>query len=629
MRRGNQTGSALVVTMMILVILTAAGLYAVVLSTSGIESVSVAEHEQAAMNAAEAGLFYGIDRFPFLARERGIRLPNGARYDVMVSHSGMVPVPGYDMGWAQGLFRVRAIGSPPNKAGIRKTAEAEAAFGPVPSGTEPVDWDTAPYWSSAIPVGPPSPFYYDFRDTSARSAFVQRHGRRKRILLEGMGTRTLRVIDTGSWTPGDPTNVVKAPTGSERGGLAVADIRRNDTAGRNGDSPDTGWRTILVTGAGSEEGGYFAFDITDPGSGGTPVLLWEITKRQVPILGRSRSTPAIGKIRVPSGRVDATGTTIDRWVILVGAEKGILVLEASTGRILQLLSYPGMGEVSASPAIALDREGYIERAYAGDLSGNLWRAVVSDTGHFDLGGRPFFSVTRGEIAKEIHGKCAIVPGEGAYPGLWVYFGTGNLENLSDGGTGGIFALFDGTERGGEGSEQVRGATERDLADATRFFERIHDPAAVFPTLEGTTSRGWYAILPTKGEQSLSGPRVFFSNLFLTTYLPGREGSGEEGTRWVYGFGITPGRNLGNPALSDPAGSDPGMTTDRNTAMRVRNAGIGVKPSRLVVSTGVGGTAHLSVRSNNGDLKVFQIPAPRRMKSVRHWENVQAKTRPED
>ncbi len=35
MRRGNRTGSALVVTMMILVILTAAGLYAVVLSTSG------------------------------------------------------------------------------------------------------------------------------------------------------------------------------------------------------------------------------------------------------------------------------------------------------------------------------------------------------------------------------------------------------------------------------------------------------------------------------------------------------------------------------------------------------------------------------------------------------------------
>ncbi len=86
----------------------------------GIESVSVAEHEQAAMNAAEAGLFYGIDRFPFLARERGIRLPNGARYDVMVSHSGMVPVPGYDMGWAQALFRVRADRQSPERSGDSK-----------------------------------------------------------------------------------------------------------------------------------------------------------------------------------------------------------------------------------------------------------------------------------------------------------------------------------------------------------------------------------------------------------------------------------------------------------------------------------------------------------------------------
>ena len=629
MRRGNRTGSALVITMLILVILTAAGLYAVGLSTSGIESVSVAEREQEAMNAAEAGLFYGIDRFPFLARERGIRLPNGARYDVTVSHIGTVPVPGYDMGWAQALFRVRAVGSPPNEAGIRKTAEAEAAFGPVQSGTEPVDWNAAPYWNANIPVGPPSPFYYDSRDPSARSAFVQRHARRKRILLEGTGNRTLRVVDAGSWNPGDSTNGVEAPAGSEGGGLTVADIRMSDTAGRGGDSPDTGWRTIVVAGAGGEEGGYLAFDITDPGSSGIPVLLWEITKRQVPILGQSRSTPAIGKVRIPAGRADAPGTTIDRWVILVGAEKGILVLEAATGRILQLLSYPGMGEVAASPAIALDREGYIERAYVGDLSGNLWRAVVTDKGRFDLGGGPFFSVTRDEVAKAIHGKCAIVPSEGAYPGLWVFFGTGNLENLPDGGTGGIFALFDGTEHGGEGREQARGTTERDLADATRFFERIHDPAAVFPPLEGTTSRGWYAILPTKGEQSLSGPRVFFSNLFLTTYLPGREGSEEEGTRRVYGFGITPGKNLGNPALSDPVGSDPGMTTDRHTALRVRNAGVGANPSSPVISIRNGGDAHLSVRSNNGDLKVFQVPAPRRMKLVRYWKNVQSKIQAED
>lgn len=629
MRRGNRDGSALVITMLVLVILTAAGLYAVGLSTSGIESVSVAEREQAAMNAAEAGLYYGIDRFPFPAGGRGIPLPNGASYDVTVSHTGTVPVPGYDMGWAQALFRVRAVGSPPNEARIRMAAEAEAAFGPVRSGTEPVDGDAASYRSAAIQVAPPSPFYYDVRDPSARGAFVRRHAQRKRILLAGQGSRMLRVVDAGSWSPGDSATVAESPAGSEGGGPAVADIRIHDGAGGDGDSPDTGWRTIVVAGIDGEEGGYSAFDITDPGFGGYPPPLWEVTKRQVPILGEGRSTPAIGKIRVPARRADAPGTTLDRWVILVGAENGILVLEAATGRILQLLSDPGMGKVAASPAIAVDREGYIERAYVGDLSGNLWRAVVGDEGRFDLGGRPFFSVTRGEVAHAIRGSCAIVPGERATPGLWIYFGTGDLESLSDGRSGGIFAVYDGTSGEGKGRERDRVPGERDLKDATRFFARIRDPEAVFPPLDGTASRGWYAILPMTGETILSAPRVFFSNLFLTTYRPGRKGSEEEGTGQVYGFGITPGKNLGDPALSGRTGSGPDMANDGNTALRVANVRGGGIPSSPVLSIGVGGTARLSVRSYDGKVSVFRVPAPLRMKSVRYWKNFQPQVLPED
>jgi len=630
MRGKDRTGSALVITMLILVILTAAGLYAVGLSTSGVETASVAAREQESVNAAEAGLFYGIDRLPFLARERGIRLPNGAKYDVTVTPTGAVPLPGYDMGWAQALFRVRSVGSPPNEARIRKAAEAEAAFGPVQSGTEPVDRDAAPYWSAGIPVGAPSPYYFDSRDPSARDTFVQRHAGRKRVLIGGTGDRMLRILDAGPRYPDDPKkNPPEAPVEWEERRLAVADIRRSDPSARGGVSPDTGWRTIAVASGGGEESGYFAFDITDPASGGYPRLLWKITKRQVPILGRGRSTPAIGKVRVPTGRADAPGTTIDRWVILVGAERGILVLEAETGRILQLLSDPGMGEVAATPAIALDREGYIERSYVGDLSGNLWRAVVTDSGRFDLGEGPFFSIAREEIVKEVAGACAIVPAEGAVPGLWVYFGTGNPEHLADRRTGAIFAVHDGTLVGGKGGGRGHMLREGDLSDATRFFARIQEPAAIFPAMEGSTSQGWFAILPSTGEQILSAPRVFFSNLFFTTYLPGRNASREEGIRRVYGFGIAPGKNLGNPALPVPVGSGGGVAEPVSPSARVRSIGVGGIPVGTVLWVGSGGAAHLSVRSKGGEVKVFPVPAPPRMKSVRSWKNVQSKIREKD
>lgn len=129
----GERGSALVVTMLLLVIMTALGLYMVGISTSGIEMASLGEADKAAMNAAEAGAFYGIDRLPFLAAERGISLPNGAAYDVSVSPVGAEPVPGSDTGWARAVFNVRSTGR--SGAGAERTIDAGAAFGPVPSGT--------------------------------------------------------------------------------------------------------------------------------------------------------------------------------------------------------------------------------------------------------------------------------------------------------------------------------------------------------------------------------------------------------------------------------------------------------------------------------------------------------------
>jgi len=629
MTAGRRAGSALVVTMLILVILTAAGLYAVAISTSGIEAVSAAEAEQAAIDAAEAGLYYGIDRFPGATAERGLRLPNGSGYDVSVFHSGTEPMPGYDMDWAQARFLVRSVGRSPRGKGRRPTAEAEGVLGPVASGTEPAGRIPESGADGVIPVGPPSPYYLDVRDPAARRAFVLRHGRRNRVLIAAAGGGNLRILDGGSSGPGATAPGADAPPYSDRIRASVADIRTGVSSGGDGEEADTGWRTVAVAGVAGEEGGLFAFDVTDVRSGASAKMLWKIPASRLPMLGSSRSKPSIGKVRVPAGRLDDPGATTDRWVLLVGASRGILVLEAESGRVLQLLSHPRMGEIPAPPAVAFDRQGYIDRAYAGDLHGNLWRAVVDDSGRFDLGKGPFFSIAGGRIGRRIQEACAVVPAEEGIAGLWILFGTGGPGTRPDGPAGGIFAVVDASGTGSGSAGEDDGITEADLTDATSFFHRMDDPKSRFPSLGEKRSRGWYAMLPRTGEQIRFAPRVFFFNLYLATSVPSPKEAGVPGTGHIYGFGIIPGKNLGEPALLGPTGSGEDRTIGSEPPWRVRRVRAGGISSSPVLSIEGPGRAILSIRSDDGDTIGYRVPAPRRRKSIRYWRIFRAGGGPGD
>ena len=124
------------ITMLLLVVLTALGIYVAGLSTSGIETATLEEANRAAMNAAEAGAYYGIDRLPLLVADTGIPLPNGATYDVAAAAAGTEPIPGYDSGFARVLFRLRSTGKSASSMGAHRTIDVGAAFGPVPSGTD-------------------------------------------------------------------------------------------------------------------------------------------------------------------------------------------------------------------------------------------------------------------------------------------------------------------------------------------------------------------------------------------------------------------------------------------------------------------------------------------------------------
>lgn len=133
-QRGGERGSALVIAMLLLVILTVIGIYAIRISTSEFGMATQTKIGKVTMDAAEAGAYHGIDTLPSMAGGTGT-LPNGATYEYAATSGGSEPMPGYDTNWAQAVFNVRGTGHPPPVWAAQKIVDAGVAYGPVPAGT--------------------------------------------------------------------------------------------------------------------------------------------------------------------------------------------------------------------------------------------------------------------------------------------------------------------------------------------------------------------------------------------------------------------------------------------------------------------------------------------------------------
>lgn len=146
------------------------------------------------------------------------------------------------------------------------------------------------------------------------------------------------------------------------------------------------WKIVLVAGLNGGGRGYYALDITVPG---TPVLLWEFTP-----------TTGIGAVKDDDvgysfGQPIITRKADGTWVVLVtsgynntspGNGKGYLyVLNASTGAIISKIA-TGVGDTATPSGLARiagwndepagNKVGYV---YGGDLLGNVWRFDINST----------------------------------------------------------------------------------------------------------------------------------------------------------------------------------------------------------------------------------------------------------
>jgi hypothetical protein len=133
----GERGSALVTHLMLLVILTAIGIYAISISTTEMNMAVQSRVGTAALNSADAGANYGIDNVPntIMFPVAGA-LPDQSTYSVTSRTTGVMTLrSGYGGNYRFVDFEVTSTGSPPPAYAGTRGVQAVVDFGPLPTGT--------------------------------------------------------------------------------------------------------------------------------------------------------------------------------------------------------------------------------------------------------------------------------------------------------------------------------------------------------------------------------------------------------------------------------------------------------------------------------------------------------------
>ncbi len=132
----NERGSALIITLMLLVILTAIGIYAISISTTEMSIAIQSKTGTAMLNAAEAGTSHGIDQIPNPLTDCVVALPGNTSYVVSTAGTPNFTIrPGYGANFAFQDFNIVARGMVPSGFAGSRGIAAVVIYGPQAIGT--------------------------------------------------------------------------------------------------------------------------------------------------------------------------------------------------------------------------------------------------------------------------------------------------------------------------------------------------------------------------------------------------------------------------------------------------------------------------------------------------------------
>jgi hypothetical protein len=317
---------------------------------------------------------------------------------------------------------------------------------------------------------------------------------------------------------------------------------------------------------------YMALDVTNPL---VPRFLWDVNPSVTGYseLGQTWSTPRLSKIKYGAG---------EKWVVIVGGGydenqdnipvtaadtkgRALYVIDALTGTQIWKYSHSENSDMSYSIPSDIARvdtngDGYVDRLYAGDMGGKMWRFNIKDPNPANWTAKKIFQTT-GKIFNPP--EVTLEKDDGDYEML--FFGTGDREDPK--GTVGISTLYAVKDK-----NRATALGEGDLTNVT--LDLLQDPNTLDTAKKALLdelkqSKGWYISLnQNSGEKCLAGAVAFAGAVYYTTFAPSSNESSTicalgDGVARVYIVNFKTGVAVFNlDASNDLEGSDVVVRSDR-------------------------------------------------------------------
>jgi type IV pilus assembly protein PilY1 len=267
-------------------------------------------------------------------------------------------------------------------------------------------------------------------------------------------------------------------------------------------------------------------------------------------------------------------------------------------------------------------DGKIDRLYAGDMGGRMWRFDIGDPNPANWSGRIIFQSNPGRDGstgrKIFYPPDVTLENDGGFYEM-LFFGTGDREHPK--GTSVVNRLYALKDRNLP-SPLTEDPTDG-LVDVTQ--DELQDPNytgdknAILQSL--ITGNGWFIRLLNAGEKSLALPVVFNKNAYYTTFSPTSDGAGGdpcyvgEGTARVYIVEYTTGNSVFNLDLTNDTSGPVISGSDRSGII-----GTGIPSGVIVTFISGEAVAYIGVGSSRRG-GIERPPISGRQNEQKYWRLV--------
>lgn len=354
-----------------------------------------------------------------------------------------------------------------------------------------------------------------------------------------------------------------------------------------------GGTTLLIGGLRGGGRGYFALDVTNPAGFGADDALWEFTSEDDADLGYSYSRPVIDELEngqwavvFGNGYNDPSGGSADGQASLFIIRLNDDGTMAGTVKIATGAGAADDRNGLATPVLVdVDGNGLSDRAYAGDLQGNLWAFDLSSDDSSDwqvanAGSALFTATDDAGNGQPITTQPLVVAhptlrvSADNTPNMMVLFGTGQFLTSSD--------------KSDDSQQSYYGVWDRGVGDITRdnlqeqtFTDTIGDRESTNNEVDWSTDDslsggdfGWYLDLAASKERVVENSLRLGPVVFFPSQIPEADGAcSSDGAGFINIVNIANGGQVQMPLLDlddDPGFDEPPTSLARDSMPRELN-----------------------------------------------------------